>query len=53
MTAGAALTAFALAILLIGTWDPMKHRLWLLLHAAILVVAVTWVIAESITNLLR
>jgi hypothetical protein len=45
--------AFALAILLISTWGAKVHRLWLLLHAAIIVAAETLVIAESLTNLLR
>jgi hypothetical protein len=53
MTPLAVLTTFALAILLIGTWDAMAHRLWRLLHAAIIVAAVTLVVAESLTNLLR
>jgi len=47
MTPLAILIAFTLAILLIGTWGAMAHRLWLLLHAAIIVAAVTLVIVES------
>jgi hypothetical protein len=53
MTPLACLTAFALAISLVGTWDVMAHRFWLLLHAAIIVAAVALVIVESLANLLR
>ena len=52
MTLLACLTAFALAISLVGTWDVMAHRLWLLLDATI-IVAVALVIVESLANLLR